>query len=76
MIGLEFGKVATNLTSVATAEDKIYAMIVARTDGTVTYTETYESGDVTFTDEEITAGMVMYGKFKDITATEHIVAYR
>ena len=37
MVGLEFGKVATNLDGTVTPADKEFAMIVARTDGTVTY---------------------------------------
>lgn len=76
MKGLDFGQVATNLTDTVTATDKEFTMIVARTDGTVSYTEEYESGLVAFTDEEIIAGQVMYGKFSLITATGHIVAYR
>ncbi len=76
MLGLEFGKTATNLGATVTPTDKEYSMLVARTDGTVTYTEEYENETTTFTGEEMVAGQVLYGKFTAITTTGHIVAYR
>ena len=74
---LQFGANNTELSVTPTTTGKYFNVIVARTDGTVTYTEIYESGDKTFTDEAIAAGQAFYGTFHTVSsASGHIVAGR
>jgi len=77
--GLAFGANNKKLTGVATLAGENYVTITARTDGTVTYTETYNDDNTTeiFTAETISAGQTMYGLFSIISApTGHIVVGR
>lgn len=75
---LAFGAKNTKLTGTATVAGQTYVMIIARTDSTVTYTETYEDGTTeTFTGEAINAGTAFYGIFSAISASAgHAVVTR
>lgn len=75
---LAFAAKNTKLTGTATTAGNTYVMIIARTDSTVTYTETYEDGTTeTFTAEPINAGATMYGIFSAVSAPSgHAVVVR